>query len=602
MPIVINKHVSQLNRFLVFRSGDQAFEERADPDQLKTIETVAQTTLVNLTKSPDTRVIVLTGDAGHGKTHLCRVALERLLELDAQAALQLLLDHGGGRTSIGRFGDRDIFVIRDLSEMPPATAALRLGEAMEKPGRVTLVCANEGKLRAVVSESGNKLNVLRESLEETQRSGRISVAPGIFVLDLNHQSVTAGESGGFVEELLKRWVSNGHSWRKCNGCPAHKTCPILENRHMLAGSDKQVLGGRRREGLALVLRVAEQSGTAVTIRETLVLLALAITGGLDCKRVQSGEFQGNPRLRTEHHFYQVLFDPPLSKDELASLSLLRVFRRLDPGAVGLRSVDEALISSPTEEWTDLMLAGAAKPSSRKQMQTEARKHRKTLALLRRRDFFDLLSEDEWRCLRGEQAPLVPRAERLGLRHHESFETVVRAEEGAATGKVRDLLLRGLEAVQDVRRGVQEMTKFSVVDPAYAIVSGAASILSQQVSVKRISVLPQRLYWKEVGIDACLLPKSLDWTDRRISIVFKPPGEVPVSVELDLVQFEFVMRSAEGLASRRFFQGDIRRITSRLAALGLPQVSGDDIMVVFGDEILSFLVEEGGRIRCEGGGN
>ena len=611
MPaLVVNNHVSKLGRFLTFKSGDLAYAERAlskDKDgkdrleKMETIETRAVGTLVSLTEQPSTRVVVLTGDAGHGKTHLCRVAIERVVGIDAHRALRKLVDYGDGSRPVERVGARDLYVIKDLSELK-VRAVSRLVEAVEAEDRITLVCANEGKLRAVVADADGKLDELRHTLEETQRSGRISTTPGLVVLDLNHQSVTAGGEESFVFGILKHWALDGRRWKKCGDCPAQRHCPILENRRLLAGEDDEQAGRRRREGLQLVLRVAEQAGSAITIRETLVLVAFAITGGLNCKQVQLGEFDVDPHAIRTHLFHQVIFNPPLSKDERASLSLLRVLSRLDPGRNAIRSVDEALISSPSEEWTSGDAAGAeAKPTTRKQIRTEARRHRETLAILRRRDFFDLRSEDEWRRMRGDDAPNVPRAERLGFRHHEQFQSVVDSGTPAAVGAVRDRLLRGLEAVQDVRRGAGQMTSFAVVDPAYAIVSGTASILSRQISAKRIDVVPLQSHWASVAGEESRLPSSVDWIDRRIAIVFRPGGLKPIAVDLDLVQFEFVLRSAAGLASRRFFQGDIRRITSRLDRLAEADADSDEeIKVIYGDRVLSLLVEEDGRIRCEGG--
>ncbi len=611
MPeLVVNNHVSRLGRFLTFKSGDLAYAERALSktrdgedriERMETIETRAVRTLVSLTKDPSTRVVVLTGDAGHGKTHLCRVALERVAGLDAQVALRKLVDYGDGSRPVESINGRDLYLIKDLSELK-VRAVPRLVEAVEAEGRTTLVCANEGKLRAVVAEAGGKLDDLRRTLEETQRSGRISITDGIVVLDLNHQSVTAGGGGRVISRGLEQWALDGRRWRKCGGCPAQHSCPILENRRLLAGEDDEQAGAMRRDGLQLVLRVSEQAGTAITIREALVLAAFSITGGLSCKQVQQGNLEDDPNARGAHMFHQAIFDPPLTKDERASLPLFGVLSRLDPGRNAIRSVDEALISSPSEEWTSGDAAGSsAKPTTRTQIRTEARRHRETLAMLRRRDFFDLRSEYEHREMYGEDAPVVPRAQRLGFQYHEDFEAVVESVSSARVGAVRDSLLRGLEAVQDVRRGANQMTSFSVVDPAYAIVSGTASILARQISAKRIEIVPQQAYWASVGREDSRLPSSVDWMDRKITVVFRPSGLEPIALDLDLVQFEFVMRSAAGLASRRFFQGDIRRITSRLDRLAIAETDSDEeIKVIYGDRVLSILVEEDGRIRCEGG--
>lgn len=597
----VNAHVSRLRRYLPFDPGHaQIYEERSDPSQLRTIETAASRTLEALVRDPETRLVVLTGDAGHGKTHLCRVALESALGVEAAEAQGLLRERGDGAQEVGRVDNRALFVIKDLSELKQS-AAPRLEDAVASEDRVTLVCANEGKLREVVAERSERLSVLRETLEETQRSGRVAIREGIVVIDLNYQSITAGGEKSFLTGILNQWALDGRRWSVCSRCNAWEVCPILSNRSQLSGEDDGVAGTNRREGLSLLLRVAEQSGTSITIREALILVAFALTGGTSCEEVQKdpGATRADFRART---YYQVLFDPPLKKDQRASLPLLKALARLDPGRNAIRSVDEALVSGPRDDLDLEELANSTgKPSTRRQLRSEAERHRAALAALRRRDYFDLRTNDEWKRLRSDDVPTVPRAERLGFRHHADFEAVVGVGEGGTPASLRDLILVGLEAVQDVRRGSKQMMRFCVVDPAYGNVAGLASILANEISVKRITVMPQGYFWNTGPQGERLLSDLVDWVDRRVVVRFSHSQRDAVTVELDLLQFEFVLRSAQGLASRSFFQGDIRRIVARLNLLAQDGSHGDeDIIVIYEDKPYRILVEDDGRIKCEAG--
>ncbi len=597
----VNVHVSRLQRYLPFGPGhDQIYEERSDPSQLRTIETEASRTLEAFVRDPETRLVVLTGDAGHGKTHLCRVVLESALGVTPVEAQGLLRNGGDGAHELGRVGDRALFVVRDLSELRQSAGPC-LEDAVTSENRVTLVCANEGKLRQVVADRPEQLGVLRETLEETQRSGRVSIEQGIVVLDLNYQSITAGGEKSFLTGILNQWALDGRRWSVCSKCDARDVCPIRSNRFQISGEDDESAGTNRREGLSLLLRVAEQSGTSITIREALILVAFALTGGTSCEEVQEDPGATREDFRGRSYF-QVLFDPPLKKDQRATLPLLESLARLDPGRNAIRSVDEALVSGPRDDLDpDALTSSAGKPSTRRQLRSEAERHRAALAALRRRDYFDLRTNEEWKRLRGEDLPTVPRAERLGFRHHADFEAVIGAEEGGTPPSLRDLILVGLEAVQDVRRGNKQMTRFSVVDPAYGNVAGLASILANEVSVKRVAVLPQKNHWDSISQDERLLSNLVDWVDRRVVVRFSHPESEDVTVELDLLQFEFVLRSAQGLASRSFFQGDIRRIVARLNLLAQDRSRGDDeITVIYEDKPYRILVEDDGRIVCEAG--
>ena len=68
----INKHVSRLNRFLPFSAEhDQIYEEYQQSDDSLSIQTAALKYLQRAV-GDGAKIVILTGDAGHGKTYLCR--------------------------------------------------------------------------------------------------------------------------------------------------------------------------------------------------------------------------------------------------------------------------------------------------------------------------------------------------------------------------------------------------------------------------------------------------------------------------------------------------------------------------------------------------
>ena len=152
----INNHVSNLNRFLPFDADfDQLYEEHVDEESVvlptRALETACR--LVN----DGVRLLLLTGDAGHGKTHICRRLLENTLDVDRGAAFAVIRPRDDGTTvsdgtvDLGRTqAGNQLRIIRDLSEMPEAAAAHALADALASPTRTTVCCANEGRLRVVV--------------------------------------------------------------------------------------------------------------------------------------------------------------------------------------------------------------------------------------------------------------------------------------------------------------------------------------------------------------------------------------------------------------------------------------------------------------------
>lgn len=599
MTLKVNSHVLKLYRYLPFSPlHSQIYEEQANPDHMKSIPTRAGKSLVSIVRDKATRLVILTGDAGHGKTHLCRRLLEEVLHLEPRDAHECLKARGDGVETLGRVASRDLYVVRDLSEVDEDDHAIRLlASALEDPGRVLVVCANEGKLRKVVSVASEELKEVRETLEGSRERGWTSVDPRVTVLDLNNQSVTAGEEEGFLGELLQQWVRDGRSWRICAECDAAMTCPIKQNRDRLAGEDDEVLGGIRRDGFHTLLRVIEQCGVSVTIRELLILLAFAITGGKDCVGVHQ-RYRQKPEDRSwqsKHLYSQVVFDPPIARDNRKALSILSVLSRIDPGRQAIRAIDDVLAADPLlvdDTFAPERIEGTTEtPKSRLEAKKEASLHSALFAFLRRRDFFELLTENG----RLEQAS---RSERLGFRYHEEFQFLLTDASPSDRTQIRNKVLRGLEAVQDIRRGSSPRAKFAVVDPAFANVRGNASILSAMLPVTSIQVLSQSSLWDKDGATGELVSGAVDWVDRDVVVRF---GDSGVNLTLDLLQFEFVLRSAEGLSSRNFYKADIRRISTTLAQLtAAVQNLDNEINVVYADRNIQLFIDEGGRIGCQGG--
>ncbi len=598
MALKENAHVAKLSRYLPFSPlHSQIYEEQANPDHVKSIATKAGKFLKDAASDPSVRLVVLTGDAGHGKTHLCRVLLEQVLGLSPKEAHSKLRQLGDGRHAIGTVAGRELYVVRDLSEIADIGEAVSiLVAALETASQVLVVCANEGKLRKVVAEAGSSLALVRDTLERGRTSGRTAIHPHVTVLDLNNQSVTAGEGGGFLGELLQQWVGDGRSWRVCSDCDAAKICPIRYNRDALSDENDTERGRTRRDGLRTLLEVVEQSGSSITIRELLILMAFAITGGLDCRRVHEKwrRKRDDRSWQPPHVYSQAIFDPPLGRDDRNALSIFAMIARIDPGNQAIRVVDEVLAADPLlvdDVFVPGQLIGSSEtPRTRKDAKKESELHSRLFRYLRRRDYFELRTEDE-------TGSRVSRSERLGFKFHDEFSFLLSEAPNAERTVVRDKVLRGLEAVQDVRRSRMQSSKFAVVDPAFANVRGVASVLAAMVPSKKVTVTSVSQSWGRSGGPGASVSDAVDWVDRHVMVRFE---EGDVSLPLDLLRFEFVLRSAEGLSCRDFFKADIRRIAAVLARVAKESTLGDgEIHVAFGDRVRTLSIDEGNKIVCEG---
>ena len=94
-----------------------------------------------------------------------------------------------------------------------------------------------------------------------------------------------------------------------------------------------------------------------------------------------------------------------------------------------------------------------------------------------------------------------------------------------------------------------------------------------------------------------LSAALDWTDRAIFVRISQGRELPlVTLELDMLRFELLLRYAEGLTAREHFHADLRRITSTLAMLATA-TDATEITVLVGGERRRLSIDVGNRVRA-----
>src|SRR5438046_235213 len=143
MPERINGHVERLHRYLPFSPDhDQIYEEYQRTEDSLNIETRALQYLIRAVEA-GARFIVLTGDAGHGKTHLCRRLIERHLGYSEDEARELINTACDGRgTTTARSGRPAVTPLRiykDFSELTVPLAATQLEEAARREGEVAII-------------------------------------------------------------------------------------------------------------------------------------------------------------------------------------------------------------------------------------------------------------------------------------------------------------------------------------------------------------------------------------------------------------------------------------------------------------------------------
>lgn len=609
----VNTHVERMNRYLpISAAHDQIYEEYQTGEDVLDLETEALTYALNAL-SKGAKCIILTGDAGHGKTHLCRRLLEKHSGYSSDEARKLLRTECDGVSIIPHVdSDRKdgIIIHKDFSEIEPSEAAAVL-ESYAATNNPMVVCANEGRLRAILNlpNGGESRQKLAELFRDSFKAGCTSADGVVHIINLNYQSVArskGGKSPSLVARTLHAWVHDSRRWGSCNSCISSDICPIRRNRTLLAEEGAQ--SGVRIANIEKMFSTVERLGHVVTIREMLMLIAYFLTAGLRCDNVhQKGKARG---WQHENIFYNLMFERParIPQDRLyKGIPTLGVFKRLDPGAIADRTVDEVILNQGnafTSKQLDLCfripigsqlreidaadgiddLGGS--PRSKLELLHENEVLSKVVAALRRRAFFDEV---------GAQISFMSR---LGFRHGEEFLSML---EGSLTPqervRIKNTVVAGLHGAQGLRIP-GTATTLHLVDPAFGRATADAAIVASSIQTSSIKLIPARDSWEH---SPWQIMDSVDWIDRTVVIRIEGAEAKRADLALDMLAFECVTRMASGYISEDFYSHEVRRIRTFLGKLAERGRTAGQITLFFNGAIQHVSIDEN-VIQVSGGNN
>lgn len=622
LELKINSHVTRMNRHLPFTPAhDQIYEEyQKDTDTLD-IETKALTYLLSAVNG-GAKLIVLTGDAGHGKTHLCRRLLEKYLECTSAKARELLLSSCDGTARISGDGHTSLKtplkIHKDFSELEINEAKKFINEISLEDNCITVICANEGRLRAVISrgEKGGISEEIERVFAGSFDTGLCTLDGRLHIINLNFQSIAGSDSvdRSILGSAIKRWAEDGGKWNKsCGSCANQDKCPIYKNRNLLSESEGG-LGASRLNRLEEIFATVERLGGVVTVREALMSVAYLLTGGLVCENVhdkcRSNKSDG---WQHEYAFYNLIFSRPstIPLDRLVKgIPVLGSLLKLDPGKKAIREVDDRLLNEANvfkHNGLDLnfrlLLDGQYKnidaaygideintnPTNKKERQQEAEQISKVITALRRRAFFDD-SESHGTLL-----------ERLGFKFGDIFcEILSGGLTSQKTIQYKSQLLSGLHMIQGVKLALKANFLY-LVDPAFGKATSEAAIISRQIPSNQIQMVPMRDGWDltDGEMDQSLV-SSVNWIDRHIIIRFESVGGAHDDLVLDLMAFECVLKAGTGYVAEEFYSHDLQRIRNFLARIAEKGKSEDgQINLFMAGQIFSVSLDEN-IIQVNGG--
>lgn len=332
-----NPFVAYLNRYTtVSPEHEAAFDEFISQDgppseMTLRLQTRTEQFVRECFQRPLPPSIIVTGNAGDGKTYLCR----QIIESFTGQPVTTWSDRGDWPIQRDTLTLR---VVKDLSELGEDAGAQMLREmdaelARDHPQTIFLLAANEGRLRALLSREG--LHDLYTSVDRQIRTGTDAQNSHLIVIDLNQVTTST-----YVPQAVD-WLTAPAHWHACQGCPARDACPIRFNAQRLADTH---IGSR----LTLLYQTLEHLGLHITIRDMLIHLAYTTTGGLTCQQVidQSEQMHWD---RRDLVYYENVWGTGASMTFRQKAVTISQLRRLQVGEISVFAVDDFIINGSTDE-------------------------------------------------------------------------------------------------------------------------------------------------------------------------------------------------------------------------------------------------------------
>ncbi len=325
-----------MNRFVDFirqfysqsaASSDAAYAERSTKN-LKGIK-LKISRLVTDIKNDKVEALILTGNAGDGKTFLCKQIYVKLTGKDFP----------NREISIEKIGNKTFRFIKDASEVneeklkevidileKKISPQLPENERSRLSREVIIIAGNEGKLSQLFERSSPLSGLLMKALrvdfhdiEEESDSEPPDLA--VKIINFNWRALVGEEA---FESILNAFL-NEDEWKTCDNCDYSGECPIFFNARTMKESVVQ-------ERLKILFKFMHYLEGHFTMRELFSALAYIITADRNCTQIREllqGDKNDDDSVPLANYiFYNNVFTIDAGPNELED-KILKEIRKYD---------------------------------------------------------------------------------------------------------------------------------------------------------------------------------------------------------------------------------------------------------------------------------
>lgn len=325
----MNSFVSYLDQFNVQSPNhSKIYDEYSDSTSKYNfkINTQIEEYLLHIFKNSP-KSVIMTGNAGDGKTRLCRTVYEsilneRLIQWPESGIVDVPYEKG------------TIRIVKDLSELKEDVIYHELSQLQSYVQQqhsekvYYLIAANEGKLTKFLSQE-DSLKELYHQISNRFLSNKNN-DDNLYLVNL--QDVT---SSLYASRILNEWNKEEY-WADCQACTKQKQCTIYFNHRKLSN---ELIQKRCVEQYQLL----DSLGIHITMREILIHLSYVITGGLTCSDILKSTYKQIDELAS-HVYYENFYGLKMSVTNSGELSAIHHLKPHDPGVFSISMIDDFILN------------------------------------------------------------------------------------------------------------------------------------------------------------------------------------------------------------------------------------------------------------------
>jgi len=323
-------------------AGTRARQNAHPYDKITYTDTYLDRKLTNTIKQGEYKLVIITGNAGDGKTafiHKIERQADRFKALAHSNGgefhiqnVRYLSNYDGSQDQQERANDE---VLSDFFQ--PFENLQHFHKAKE--GRI--IAINEGRLVEFL-ETSEKYKHLSDVISDYfLHEGENALPSGIMIINLNLRSVTAAaaEEESILRAQIKRLTTKS-LWKKCDGCSLKNKCFIKYN----VDSFSDEAAG---EELISRLEWLIQTGTLrrefhITMRDLRSFLAFMLTRDQRCEDIETLYQKGQDRVEEYIKYYYFNISNHLADDDGNNDRLVRLIRDIDVAQTPLPQKDRDL--------------------------------------------------------------------------------------------------------------------------------------------------------------------------------------------------------------------------------------------------------------------